>query len=293
MRGGSIIAGLSDPAPSDDSRPLGHFLRARRQRLDPNIRFLGGYERLSVRWGKPVTQEEMAEALEVSRVWYGALESGSRARASMSLIDRLAAILMLDTEERNTLFGIALPEMKQMSLQAQSHEALGAFPILRSTAKRLWNATTEVEALLVAAERLAAVFPDAHLVFYTHRIRSGTWEWPYVVDRKLGALNKEAFERLSKGKTPAEIDDIVQYPLLWKPGDLATSEDYPRNVRDAHKRIFGEPALDLDSFLHARVRSRSGIVAGLQVKHQGKYAYSAEVRVLIATLAELASLALS
>jgi len=102
-----------------------------------------------------------------------------------------------------------------------------------------------------------------------------------------------AFEAITSGKTPAEVDDVVQYPLLWKPGDLATSEDYPADVRNDHKRIFGEPTLDLDSFLHARVRSRSGIVAGLQVKHRGSYSYTSEVRTIIATLADLASLALS
>jgi transcriptional regulator with XRE-family HTH domain len=278
---------------SDSSRSLRHFLRERRQKLDPNIRFLGDYERLSVRLGKPVTQEEMAEALKVSRVWYGALESGSRERASTSLLDRVATILMLDADDRSALFGMALPELKQMPLRPQSNEGLDAFRILRATAKRLWNATTEVEVLVVAAEQIAAVFPDAHLIFYCRRIMSGTWEWPYIVDRGLGELNREAFDRITSGYTPAETDDIVQYPLLWKPGDLATSEDYTPDVRDAHKRIFGEPDLDLDSFLHARVRSQSGIVAGLQVKHRGIYVYSPEVRVIISTLADLASLALS
>jgi transcriptional regulator with XRE-family HTH domain len=268
-------------------------LRERRLKLDPNIRFLGGRERPAVRWGKRVTQEEMAEALEVSRVWYGALESGSRARTSTSLLDRLASVLMLDGDERSELFGMALPELKPMALQTQSKEALGGFRILRSTAKRLWSATTDVEALVIATEQLAGIFRDAHLVFYSRRIRVGTWEWPYIVDRGLGDNNRQAFEAITSGKTPAEVDDVVQYPLLWKPGDLATSEDYPADVRNDHKRIFGEPTLDLDSFLHARVRSRSGIVAGLQVKHRGSYSYTSEVRTIIATLADLASLALS
>ena len=52
---------------SDDNGRLKVFLRGSRQRIDPQIRRLGDYERLPVRRGRPVTQEEMAEAVGISR----------------------------------------------------------------------------------------------------------------------------------------------------------------------------------------------------------------------------------
>lgn len=91
--------------------PLHALLREFRRRIDPGAARLGIYARLASRRGRPVTQEELAEAIDVSRVWYAKLETGASIRTSTALIDRLANTLMLTPEERSALFQVAFPEL--------------------------------------------------------------------------------------------------------------------------------------------------------------------------------------
>jgi DNA-binding XRE family transcriptional regulator len=86
---------------------LKHF----RLRIDPRENALGSQARLPSRRGKPVTQEELAECIGVSRARYCMLESDKPARASIFLLDQLASILMLSARERAMLFPLALPEL--------------------------------------------------------------------------------------------------------------------------------------------------------------------------------------
>jgi transcriptional regulator with XRE-family HTH domain len=63
-------------------------LRHFRVRIDPKEKALGPQERTPARRGKPVTQEELAEYIGVSRCWYGMLESEKPSRVSIFLLDR-------------------------------------------------------------------------------------------------------------------------------------------------------------------------------------------------------------
>jgi hypothetical protein len=99
---------LSRRRPSSRLKAL---LRHFRVRIDPSQKDLGPQARLPWRRGKPVTQEELAECIGVSRYWYGMLESERPVRVSTVLLDRLATILMLTAEERAMLFALALPEL--------------------------------------------------------------------------------------------------------------------------------------------------------------------------------------
>jgi transcriptional regulator with XRE-family HTH domain len=89
---------------------LGAFLKLTRQRIHPNAPNLGSFERLASRRGRVVTQEEVAEAVHVSRQWYASLESGA-VRASTRLLARIAETMMLSPEERMMLNRLALPEI--------------------------------------------------------------------------------------------------------------------------------------------------------------------------------------
>jgi hypothetical protein len=88
------------------------LLRERRHELHPNSTTLGVFERHPNRIGKPVTQEEVAEAAGVTRVWYALLEGTANVHASPALVLRLADVLMLDDAERTALLyaAIAGPE---------------------------------------------------------------------------------------------------------------------------------------------------------------------------------------
>jgi DNA-binding XRE family transcriptional regulator len=102
------------------SARLGGTLRQFRLRIDPAEGALGPYARRGWRRGRPVTQEELAECVGVSRAWYGLLESERPVRASIFLLDRLATALMLSPQERVNLFALALPELKT-SLEMSIH----------------------------------------------------------------------------------------------------------------------------------------------------------------------------
>lgn len=91
-------------------RALSAFLLQKRQHVDPRLKQVGPYTRRDNRLGRPFTQEEVAEALDVSRQWYAALEMGSSIRPSPTLIDRIATLYVLGDEERVTLFRLAIRE---------------------------------------------------------------------------------------------------------------------------------------------------------------------------------------
>jgi len=97
---------------------LGRYLKTVRQQIPAEAETLGSWKRLPVRRGRRVTQEEIAEAVGVSRNWYRRLENGDPVRASMKLLDRIAHAFVLTSEQRIMLFVLAIPEI----LDAQPHE---------------------------------------------------------------------------------------------------------------------------------------------------------------------------
>ena len=93
---------------------LASFLKTRRRSIPPDSTKLGSWERLPDRRGRRVSQEEIAEAVGISRNWYSRLESGEAARASAKLLDRIAKAFQFTPEERTNLFVLGIPELAQM-----------------------------------------------------------------------------------------------------------------------------------------------------------------------------------
>jgi DNA-binding XRE family transcriptional regulator len=102
------------PLRDDRCVELHAFLKERRRGIEPATRVLGLHQRLASRCGRRVTQEELAEAIGVSRAWYVLLEGGAAIRVSTPLLDRLASALMLPPHERSELFRLAIPELRMM-----------------------------------------------------------------------------------------------------------------------------------------------------------------------------------
>ena len=94
--------------PQGKAGDLPAFLRFHRKRISAGATALGAYRRLPNRIGKPVTQEEMAEALGVTRTWYALLECSLVPQPSLRLLQRIAAALMLDKRDSAHLFVLAL-----------------------------------------------------------------------------------------------------------------------------------------------------------------------------------------
>jgi transcriptional regulator with XRE-family HTH domain len=105
-----LPARLQKRAMNTTDLSFGSFLRKRRLAISPSVVRLGSYERLRSRVGRPVTQEEVSEAVGVSRTWYALLEAGA-ARASAALAGRLADAFALDVPDRLGLLRMALPDI--------------------------------------------------------------------------------------------------------------------------------------------------------------------------------------
>ncbi|HTJ28498.1 MAG TPA: transcriptional regulator [Candidatus Limnocylindria bacterium] len=282
-----------DDARSGGEGTLGVFLKDLRCRIDPGARSLGPYVRFPFRHGRPVTQEEVAELVGVSRVWYAMLESNASGRCSPALLDRLANALMATPEERATLFRLALPEVEAARFGRERASVLDAFSVLRSSTKRLWAASSELEALTVASEELAAWFRDASLTHGMRRVEAGQWEWSSVSVDSMGERVREVVREIERSMSSEQIDEFHLYPQLVEAGRVGTAQVYPRNVLRVRLDAFARNDLDVTGFLHARVRSRSGLVGSVNVVHKAGRAYSESDLAVVATLAEITSLALS
>lgn len=256
------------------------------------MRDLGPHTRLRKRRNKRVTQEEVAEASGVTREWYAMLESGATAQPSPALLDRLADVLIVTSEERAKLFDFALPEPWRVELRDDSRAALEAFSRLRSFSRRLWAATPVEEIFTTASEQIRDCFGRPVLVLASRRRQSGLWEFRPADENNRNEAWKgiKEFAMLpSVERSPTE-DALSLYPWLENAGDVGTSELYPAPVLKVYARRL---RLGKFVFVKARVRSRTGLVAAFSAWHELGHYYSASDRAAFGAFAELTSFALS
>ncbi|MDB5043199.1 MAG: DNA-binding protein [Candidatus Eremiobacteraeota bacterium] len=280
-----------------EPRPeLAVFLRFLRQRIDPDVRDLGPYERFPGRLGKAVSQQELAEAIGVSREWYAALESAVPHRTSASLIDRLADVLMVTAEERGRLFRLAVPELGRTHLRDDSIAAVEAFARLRSLSRRLFVATSADDVLTTASEQIAEWSGAALLVRSTRRHESGLWESRSVDEKQDRSKVAKVMGEFADGVllTMGSRDGSNLYSRLVNAGDVGTPDLWPLAVQReaqkacAHHRVAGIAGL------YARVQSRTGFTGALYTAHElGQHSHTASDIAVLGAVAELASLALS
>lgn len=281
---------------------LGRLLKTFRTRIQPSVEALGSYERAPSRRGRPVTQEEVAEAIGTTRVWYAMLESGQALRTTAQLLGRLADTLMLDERELATLFALGIPELHRLGLRPES-TALASSRRLRDTVRRLWAASSEAEALTAASEHLAAAF-DADGVRYGCRAYGemsnvrpmGDWAMETILEPRRGSSFAEMAEDVARRLTPLQIDELMFYPDQTQPGDLATLDTYAESRRRFIVDLWEEHGIGSAAasfFVSARVRSRRGFVGNLFIYREKSHDVSESEYLEIATLADVVSLALS
>lgn len=279
----------SDSAEGCEPERFGTLLRRFRVRLKSELRSLGPFLRLPVRVGKVPTQEEIAEAVGISRVWYAIMESDRRVRVSPKVLARLSDALMLSSSERDDLFRLALPELRSTAPTDRSTALLAAFGRLRPLTRRLWVATTEIEALTIVREyAMAHLAPD--LMVTRTRVGPGRWAYDGTGDSESGERVDQLDELLRKDQGASAVDESLCHPVMGQPGDLLTR----------HERSFAADGAALDavgwsdiSFAMACIRSQGGFVARLLAVHHTAHRFSELERVELSVLADLASLALS
>jgi transcriptional regulator with XRE-family HTH domain len=272
---------------------LGEILRRSRAGVSPDCASLGPYLRQPIRIGKPVTQQEVAEAVGISREWYARLENDGSARVSSAVLGRIADALMVHPLERTALFELAVPELRPVSLTTTSTEILDAFRPLRRLTRRLCTASTEAEALALVREYvMTSLAPQA--VETGTRLGEGRWE--IAATGAPADCAMRGFDLLREQWGPGAIDDVLFHGCMKQPGDLMTLSE-----RDA---LFPDDAAMIHSVLDAvglphlstavtSIRSRRGLVARLIAVHTTPHEYSEIERAELSALAELTSLALS
>jgi transcriptional regulator with XRE-family HTH domain len=275
---------------------LGQFLRNARTAIPPEARCLGRMLRHPNRIAKPVTQEEVAEVLGISREWYARIECGRQTRVPPALLGQLADVLMLQDPARNELFACAIPELRAAPL---GETAAAAFEriALQPTLKRLWAASSEAEILRIVLEYGQTLFLGTDIVLSTQKLGQGLWQLPVVLGTDAAQRRvAELAEMIADQCSPFEADQWFLHGVLVQPGetvlfnkmwtDLTIVEEIPDFLRRA--------GLGRCSVLVSHVRSRKDFVGNLAIGSAGASYHFSETEVTIfGALADLASLALS
>lgn len=277
----------------DGQQWLRGMLKRCRARIRPEFASLGAVSRLPSRIGKPVTQEEVAEAAGISRVYYAMMESDRPVHVSTRVLARVADVLMMTAIERDTLFRLAVPELEIGPSQQPCSSALEAFSFLRPCSRRLWAASSKREVLAIASEELFTRFERPPLIYTALRRADGSWESVFIGD-EAPAKNRfaEFIEMLLGILNPEEIDELHIYPLLSQPGEVCTEALFRSlSIFDTVRRAQDEYRFGDGSLLYGRIRSRADFVAGITMRIP-QHEYSAEQQTILSAITLLTSLAL-
>jgi transcriptional regulator with XRE-family HTH domain len=292
----TVVQGLHAEDEREEGGPLrrlSELLRRCRARIRPECTSLGPCARLPMRVGKPVTQEEIAEAAGISRQWYAMLETDHRVRVSPQVLTRIADALMMSSRERGALFRLAVPELDS-STARRSASGSEAFWLLHAWSRRLWAASSASEVLALAGEEISSRFGRPPLIDTAFRRSEGSWECALVEGE---APVKDRFAQFTDSLrsilNAEQIDELHIYPLLSQPGDVCTGAAFrsPR-IRETFRRAQEEYRFGDWSPLHGRIRSRGNLVAGISVRIP-RHEYTSEQFLILSTISAMASLALS
>jgi transcriptional regulator with XRE-family HTH domain len=282
-------------AEDDNQDRMNWLLRRCRTRIAPGRASLGRYLRVPGRIGKAVTQEEVAEAVGISRQWYAMLESDRVVSPSAAVLGRLAEALMMSSAERSALFRLALPELRLASPSRTSREILDAFGSLRRLMRRLWAATSEAEALTVIREQALPQLA-ADVILTRTRVAEGRWDQVASGDHDGGERGQQCQGLIRKRWDAPTVDDSHVYSFMRQPGEVLT-----RPERDARWPVLAtkvRQALSADvrtesTWAMTSVQTQHGFVARLMAVHNDRHEFSKTERAMLGTLSDLASVALS
>jgi transcriptional regulator with XRE-family HTH domain len=241
-----------------DSRPLGEFLRSRRERLRPEE---AGIRTYGVRRVPGLRREELALLAGVSPTYYGRLEQGQGHQVSASVLDGLAAALRLTVDERAHLHALARPAPPPGPVATpagrrgvrQLVEAVGvpAIVVDASSDVLAWNTAGR----LLVAPHLAAAAPEhpvrpnlTRMLFLDPTHRAMQPRWATAAACAVAAL------RVAAGRRPHDRGlhrliaalraESAEFAALWTEHPVAEHDSGPRRLR--HPEL-GDVVLDLES----------------------------------------------
>lgn len=279
----------------DEPERRGSLLKRCRARISLERAALGPYLRLPGCIGKPVSQEEVAEAVGISRQWYSMLERDCPIRVSASVLARIADALMMDPDERAALFRLTVPGIPSISFAQRATVMLEAFASLRRLTRPLLAATTEAEALTLLREYAMTELGPDQMVTYA-RVAESRWDRAATGDPDADDRGKHLYALMRERWGDAIVDDLACYTIFTHPGELMTRSEIHACFPDIDAKARGPLAavgwLDME-FAMASIRGQHGSVARILALHSTAHVFSEIERALLSTLADLASLALS
>jgi hypothetical protein len=279
-------------------RRLAAFLIEQRVRISPEASALGPYPRLRRHRGKPVSAAEIARAIGVGERWYALVEEGVPTRPSVLLIEHLVQAFALDSYDTERLWHLAFPVLRTQPRQ-ESRLVLEAYSSMQWYLRKLRSASSVDEVLSFAEETAHAHFPEISFLCAMSRTTDGRWV-PHgeglgttMAMRRVWRQYREVHRPLGDAD-PVGLDRLMGYPAFWQPGDLLTLADVDRTARNsilkgASRRYEHNNGAEL----LARITSRDGYLGHIFFADFLKNNGGAIDRELVATIADLASLALS
>jgi transcriptional regulator with XRE-family HTH domain len=205
------------------SRELGTFLRARRERLDPDDLGLRNHR---PRRTPGLRREEVAELAGVSIDYVIRLEQGRGLRPSAEILDALAGALRLTADERTYLFDLAGQRLTNQTKAASAAEAAGPLTQLVQDLSPLPAMVINHRNDILAwnAEMIALL--DIDLAALPDRERNGLWLCllhpamdGYYLDRELIIRQSIADLRAAWAAHPddLELTDLIEELLARSP----------------------------------------------------------------------------
>lgn len=288
-----MVDPLSSSGGDEGREALHHFVRERRLRLPPESHVLGASARLPARVGRPVTQEELAEHLGVSRQWYARFESGTPAGFSAHLLTRLSDLLLLSGPERAELLRLTMPQLGIVS--GDSSALYEALRDVRRAVKRLWSASSEAELFQLAGEEARRLLPYSELIWVQRESLFAPDETLFPQPRsksaaRLAAARDEAIRRFTPEQL-ALLDTLIQGV---PPGEILPFEAYPLEILGVVELALRDHGLSGSSLslTAARIRGSRGFGGAVVSSSTRQRDVSELEQAALGAIADFASLAL-
>lgn len=211
--------------------PLGEFLRARRQGIDPaSFGFLPGRRRTP-----GLRREEVAQLANISPTWYTWLEQGRGGAPSREVLNRIAAGLRLTSPERDHLFILAFghpPENRVSpsdSITPRLQRVLDGMTIPAFIKTATWDVVAWNYPASIVLKDYGQLEPGRRnilrLLFTDPEAKEMQEDWEGVARLIVNAFRADA-ARLGAS---AEIDRLVaelcaqsaDFARLWRSNDVA------------------------------------------------------------------------
>jgi transcriptional regulator with XRE-family HTH domain len=239
-----------------DAKPLGHYLKDRRARLDPAA---FGFP-LTRRRTPGLRREEVAQRANVSATWYTWLEQGRGGAPSADVLDRIARAMMLTDVEREHLYMLGLgrpPEVRYQAPDGVTPRLQRLLDTLEHSPAFIRTATWDVIAWNRAA---AAVLTDygalaegqrnvLRMIFRDPRVRAAQADWRTVARYVVASFRADVARAGAARNVQSLVDELcatsAEFAAMWRDNDVQAHGD---GVKVLRHPVAGPLSLEFSAF---------------------------------------------